>query len=135
MTSLNDIAVRVEPTTGNVAPLLHEIRHALVRLATSDEKTVIDLRALPLAPGEESRIEETLGAGEVRAELDALGPTSVQETAYSGVWLVTHRNAERETIGRFVEICRIPEILMAQDEDIAGSVQQLKQQLEDVGAA
>jgi hydrogenase-1 operon protein HyaF len=135
MTSLNDIPVHVEPTTGNVAPLLHEIRHALDRLATSDEKTVIDLRALPLAPGEESRIEETLGAGEVHAELDALGPTNVRETAYSGVWLVTHRNAEREIIGRFVEICRIPEILMAQDEDIAGSVQQLKQQLDDVGAA
>ena len=135
MTSLNDIAVRVEPTTGNVPPLLHEIRHALDRLATSNEKTVIDLRALPLAPGEEARIEGALGIGEVHAEMDALGPTNVQETAFSGVWLVTHRNPEHEIIGRFVEICRVPEILLAQDEDIAGSVKQLKQQLDEVGAA
>ena len=33
--------------TGNVTPLLHEIRHALAALLESDEQTVIDLRAMP----------------------------------------------------------------------------------------
>lgn len=129
MSALTKIPVHVEAGTGNVRPLMHEIRHALARLAEGGEGTVIDLRGLPLAPGEEQRIEETLGEGEVKAELDALGPTSIKETAYSGVWFVTHRNTENEVVARFIEVCRVPSILMAQDEDIAEGVSRLAQQL------
>jgi len=51
MSSLDAIAVKVEAATGNVEPLLHEIHHALKRVADGKEGTVIDLRSLPLAPG------------------------------------------------------------------------------------
>lgn len=129
MTSLSDIGVTTEAGTGNVQPLLHELRHALGRLARGDEGTVIDLRALPLAPGEEAKIEALLGEGEVHAELHALGLTTIQETTFSGVWMVTHRNADDAVIARFIEVCRIPEILQAQPEDIQESVQRLTQQL------
>ena len=71
MNSLDSIAVRAEMETGNVQPLLHEIRHALKRLADGEEGTVIDMQSLPLAPGEETRIEAALGEGEVRAELES----------------------------------------------------------------
>ena len=130
MSALSDIAVNIEASTGNVQPLLHEIRHALGRLARDEAGTIIDLRGLPLAPGEESKIEEALGQGEVVAELDALGPSTVRETAYSGVWFVTHRNAEGEIIARFIEVSRVPEILMAQPEDIRLSVEDLTERLE-----
>jgi hydrogenase-1 operon protein HyaF len=129
MTSLSEIPVSIEAGTGNVQPLLHELRHALGRLANGDEGTVIDLRGLPLAPGEEAKIEEALGEGEVRAELNALGLTTIQETAFSGVWMVTHRNTEDEVVARFIEVCRVPEILQAQSEDIQRSVHKLAQQL------
>jgi hydrogenase-1 operon protein HyaF len=131
MSALEAIAVRPEFETGNVKPLLHEIRHALERLASGGDGTVIDLRSLPLAPGEEKRIEEALGEGEVRSELDALGPTTIVETRYAGVWLVTHRNTENEIIGRFVEVTRIPELLKAQPEDIVAGLRQLKLELEE----
>ena len=55
MSSLDAIAVNIEAATGNVPPLLHEIRHALKRLALGEAGTSIDLRGLPLAPGEEER--------------------------------------------------------------------------------
>ena len=42
--------------TYNVQPLLHEIRHALARLLDDGGHTVIDLRSLPLAPGEEEQL-------------------------------------------------------------------------------
>ena len=129
MSSLSEIAVSVEAGTGNVQPLLHELRHALTRLANGDEGTVIDLRGLPLAPGEEARIEEALGTGEVFAELNALGVTTIHETAFTGVWMVTHRNMEDEIVARFVEVCRVPEILCAQPEDIKHSLSRLAQQL------
>jgi len=129
MTSLDAITVQVETATGNVEPLLHEIRHALRRVADGKEGTVIDLRRLPLAPGEEERIEDELGKGEVRVELDALGPTVVQETSYAGVWLVTHRNTEQEVVGRFIEVTRMPELLKAQEADIERGISRLENEL------
>jgi hydrogenase-1 operon protein HyaF len=131
MSALDAIKVNVEIPTGNVEPLLHEIRHALKRLADGEDGTVIDLKSLPMAPGEERRIEEALGEGEVRAELQALGPTVVQETAYPGVWLVTHRNAENEVVARFIEVTRMPDILMAQPEDIARGIEKLESELQE----
>jgi len=131
MNSLNAIAVNVEAFTGNVRPLLYEIRHALDRLAKGETGTTIDLRGLPLAPGEERHIEDALGVGEVRAELQALGPTVVQETAYPGVWLVTHRNADDAIVTRLIEVTRMPEILMAQREDIVDGLQRLDSELQE----
>ncbi|MGA8203192.1 MAG: hydrogenase expression/formation C-terminal domain-containing protein [Woeseiaceae bacterium] len=131
MSALDAIKVNVEIPTGNVEPLLHEIRHALKRVAAGEQGTVIDLKSLPMAPGEERRIEEALGEGEVRAELQALGPTEVQETAYPGVWLVTHRNAENEVVARFIEVTRMPEILMAQPEDIERGIEKLESELQE----
>ena len=131
MSTLDAVRLNVKFPTGNVEPLLHEIRHALKRLAAGEEGTVIDLKSLPMAPGEEQRIESALGEGEVRAELQALGPTVVQETAYPGVWLVTHRNAENEVVARFIEVTRMPEILMAQREDIERGIEKLESELQE----
>lgn len=131
MSSLDAIAVNIEATTGNVPPLLHEIRHALKRLAQGAEGTSIDLRCLPLAPGEEERIEAILGEGEVRAELQALGLTLVQETSYPGVWLITHRNADGAIVARLIEVTHMPAILMSQQEDIEWGISKLEGELQE----
>jgi hydrogenase-1 operon protein HyaF len=115
--------------TGNVEPLLHQIRHALKRLADGDDGTVIDLKRLPLAPGEQERIAETLGTGEVRAEVDALGPTIIQETSYPGVWLITHMNTDGAEVARFVEVTYIPELLRSQQADIDAGIDRLEDEL------
>ena len=129
MSSLDKIPVTTEVATGNVEPLLHEIRHALKRLASGEEGTTIDLKSLPLAPGEEERIEATLGIGEVRAEVDALGPTLIQETSYPGVWLTTHKNADDAVVARFIEVTYIPELLRSQPEDIDAGIDRLENEL------
>ena len=129
MSSLDTIAVSTEVATGNVEPLLHEIRHALKRLAGGEEGTTIDLKRLPLAPGEEERIEAALGAGEVRAQVDALGPTLIQETSYPGVWLITHKNADDVVIARFIEVTYIPEMLRSQQADIDAGIVRLEDEL------
>ncbi len=108
--------------TQNVLPLLHEIHHALAALLESGETRIIDLQALPLAPGEEAHIESVLGIGEVNARLEALGHSDFIETAIAGVWLVTHYNTEREVIGKFIEITRIPSLLQTQSDDIEESL-------------
>jgi len=118
-----------EMLTHNVVPLLHEIRHGLARLLESDAATTIDLRSIPMAPGEEERIVNALGSGEVQARMSALGPSEIIETRFPGVWLVTHYNSENEVIGKFIEVCEIPQILKAQAEDIREGLAQLTAQL------
>jgi hydrogenase-1 operon protein HyaF len=129
MSSLETIPVTTEVATGNVEPLLHEIRHALKRLIGGEDGTTIDLKSLPLAPGEEERIEATLGTGEVRAEVDALGPTLIQETSYPGVWLISHKNADNAVVARFIEVTYIPELLRSQPEDIDAGIDRLENEL------
>ena len=120
---------RGEDLTHNVQPLLHEIRHALVKLLDDGGHTVIDLRSLPLAPGEEQKLLDKLGRGEVTAHLQALGPSEIVETRYPGVWVVVHFNNDNEVIGKFIEICDIPDLLRSQQEDIRQGLEQLQAQL------
>jgi len=115
--------------THNVLPLLHEIRHALGKWLESGDPTVIDLRAIPMAPGEEDELLARLGSGEIHARLSALGDSEIVETAYPGVWLVTHRNTAGETIGKYIEVCDIPQILKAPQEDVRAGLQRLQTQL------
>ncbi len=129
MSTLDTIPVSAEAATGNVEPLLHEIRHALRRLAEGKAGTTIDLKRLPLAPGEEERIEATLGVGEVRAEVDALGPTLIQETSYPGVWLITHKNTDNVVVARFIEVTYIPELLRSQQADVDAGIARLEDEL------
>lgn len=111
--------------TGNVTPILNEIRHALNTLLETGESTIIDLRALPMGPGEEQHLESLLGVGEATATINAMGPTTVNESLFAGVWLVTHRNTDDEILGKFIEITRIPSILESQTEDIRGALKAL----------
>jgi len=116
--------------TQNVVPILHEIRHALRKLIDSGESTIIDLRAMPFAPGEERELEERLGEGEVQVKMEALGPSEIRETGISGVWLVTHYSSDGEDIlSRFIEITRVPSILESQTEDMESGLQTLQESL------
>ena len=66
----------------------------------------------------------------MHAKLNALGPSEIYETRFAGVWLVTHYNEDKEVIGRFIEITRIPDILRSQPEDIGIALAMLEQELD-----
>ncbi|MCK5395315.1 MAG: hydrogenase accessory protein HupE [Gammaproteobacteria bacterium] len=117
--------------THNVKPLLHEIKHGLDKLVETGQTSIIDLRSIPLAPGEEDKILSMLGQGEVQAQLNALGLSEVTETQYAGVWIVTHYNDENHIISRFIEVTTMPEILCSQTEDIMAAYSRLTVSLED----
>jgi hydrogenase-1 operon protein HyaF len=115
--------------TWNVQPILHEIRHALEELLSNGKTSIIDLRTIPLAPGEEEVILNTLGKGEVHARLDVLGSSEIYETRYSGVWLITHFNENDNVVSRFIEITELPDILKSQHEDMSNALQKLTEEL------
>ena len=116
--------------TWNVKPILHEIRHALEELLENGKTSIIDLRSIPLAPGEEDTIINTLGRGEIDAHLNALGPSDIYETRYSGVWLITHYNENESVVSRFIEITELPDILKSQREDMTCALEELTEELE-----
>ncbi|RDH83935.1 MAG: hypothetical protein DIZ80_07315 [endosymbiont of Galathealinum brachiosum] len=104
--------------TWNVMPLLHEVKHALHNLIKNNQTAIIDLRSIPLAPGEEEKIIKILGRGEIEAQLHALGSSEIIESQYSGVWIITHYNQDKDIISRFIEITLLPDILSSQKEDM-----------------
>jgi hydrogenase-1 operon protein HyaF len=116
--------------TWNVKPLLHEIRHALEELLESGKTSIIDLRSIPLAPGEEETIINALGRGEINAQLKALGPSDIYETRYAGVWLITHYNENENVVSRFIEITELPAILKSQREDMTAALEELTEELQ-----
>lgn len=139
MTRLAEIAVRVESrpaehSAANALPILHEIRHALARLRHNAEPTIIDLNAMPFGPGDEARLLEVLGQGEVSAVLDALGESRVRETAFPGVWLVEHHAPDGTRLAFHIEITRIPQLLQTPPEDLDDGLQRLDQHLSDTAS-
>jgi hydrogenase-1 operon protein HyaF len=118
--------------TGNVVPLLYEIRHALARWLDDGTTHAIDLHRIPMGPGEQEQLLAALGQGEVSARLDALGASEITETAFPGVWLVTHYNDDQVTTGRYIEICPIPDILKSQTEDAGAALRYLDDLLSNV---
>ena len=117
--------------TQNVKPLLHEIKHALESLIENGKTSIIDLRSIPLAPGEEDKILSTLGTGEVQAQLNTLGLSVIIETQYAGVWVVTHYNDDNNIISRFIEVTTMPSILSSQTEDIMAAYSSLTLDLDE----
>jgi hydrogenase-1 operon protein HyaF len=122
MTAIRDIPIRVEGAQaqafGNARPILSEVRHALARLIDSGEPTQIDLGAIPFGPGDEDRLRELLGVGEVTATVDALGPTSILETAIRGVWLIEYLNTDRQRVALHLEVDEVPRLLRAPSDDL-----------------
>jgi len=136
VSGLASIPVSVEPIEvsprawGNSLPILHEVRHGLKRLAESGERTLIDLNAMPFGPGDEKRLFELLGRGEVEATIDALGPTRVWETAVPGVWLIDHCNLEGQRLALHIEIATIPDLLRTQRQDVQDAISKLDARIE-----
>lgn len=132
MNSLQSIPVRVEPSadgtyrTENLTPLLLQLEEALRELLENGSASVIDLSAMPFSAQDEQDLRERLGQGEVSATIDAFGPTLIQETAYPGVWLVEHQDAQQQRLTLHLEVARAPGILLTPQDDLADSLAALR---------
>jgi hydrogenase-1 operon protein HyaF len=116
--------------TGMALSVFTEIGHLLETLADSGEPGSIDLRSLPLSDADRAQLEEALGHGEVRAELELVGDSEVWETSYPGVWWIRHRGAEGKIATEEISICPIPQILITHPADIEAAASRLRKELE-----
>ena len=101
-----------------VLALLQELQERLTALAERGEEHRIDIRSLPLAPTDHDFLIQFLGSGEVSATVNALGLSEINETRFSGIWLITHYNHHEEIIADLIEVTPLPDILKTQAEDI-----------------
>jgi hydrogenase-1 operon protein HyaF len=122
---LRGIPIEIEHSSGNIAPLLHEIRHALALLLHESTPTCIDLNGIPMAPGEDARIIATLGTGEVSAYISGLGKSEIAETGFPGVWLVTHFDEQAKPRARFIDVTWVPDLLRSQHADVSEGLTRL----------
>lgn len=117
--SLNAIPVHTETVaTGNLRPVMHEIRQALSDLIVHGTHGMIDLHSLPFSPQEYAALDEFLGEGEIDLTLNVLGKTRLRESGYAGIWRIEHFDDNDKRIGYFIEIGHVPEILRSQCDDI-----------------
>ena len=138
MSGLEGIPVHIEAaglsgTVGNVRAILAELETALTELLSNGHEHSIDLRSLPFAPGELEYLKDVLGAGEVRVEIDALGKSTIIETAIRGVWWVTHYNTLDDRMAEFLEISFCPDLVRAHRDDVRESLELLNARLAEDG--
>jgi hydrogenase-1 operon protein HyaF len=136
MASIGDIPVTIEGGSvpkefGNALPLLNEVRHALARLIDTGEPTQIDLGAMPFGPGDEDRLMDLLGSGEVTATVNVLGPTRIRETAFAGVWIVEYLNADEQRMALHLEIDLVPRLIRVQPDDLPDALRDLDEVLDE----
>lgn len=127
--TLEQIPIRVEtevlPQSGNAPAVLREIGELLRRLVEEGVGGAIDLRSLPFLPGDRAWLEERLGCGEVQISLQAGGLSSFSETRFPGVWWVVHRNPNGAVVSEQVEVARVPDIVIADPEDVKNGLRGL----------
>lgn len=141
MGGLDSIQVRVEGISGggystdNLRPVMLQIEQALGDLIRSGVGTVIDLAAMPFSEQDERGLRDRLGRGEVSATIDAFGPSLIEETAYAGVWLIEHKDAEGRRLTLHVEVARVPQLLQTPADDLPDALAALHRANSDLSDA
>jgi len=125
----NGAPCMTEQTTGMALSVLAEVGRLLESLAATGQAGSIDLRSLPLTEADREQLEDMLGRGEVRAELEVAGASEVWETAYPGAWWIRHRGAGDKISSEEIAVCPIPEILITHPVDIEAAARRIRQEL------
>lgn len=122
--NLIDIPVKALDTpTGMASALLAELNDHLNDLLSKGETHVVDLLSLPLNEADINELADLLGVGEVKATIKSIGSSSIRETAYSGIWWITHYGDDEKVLSELIEVTQVPEILITHIDDVRHSAQ------------
>jgi hydrogenase-1 operon protein HyaF len=113
--------------------LLRELVLLLERLIKENEPSHIDLRAMELGLEDRALLHQTLGEGEITAEVENFGHIVVRESGYAGIWWVTHTDEAGQVISEFLEVGYCPEVLIAEAETVTDGYNALKAHLFEMG--
>ncbi|CAG0910239.1 unnamed protein product [Cyprideis torosa] len=114
----------------NAPPLLCEIRDQAKTLSPGDDPHVINLTLLPLTEDELLLIGSRLGVGEITILSRGYGNCRIGSTLIPNVWWIKYFNSEDKLILNTIEICDVPAVALAAQEDIDDSADRLDEILE-----
>ena len=120
-------------STGMARSVLTEISQLLNNLSERGESASISLRGLPMTGADRTQLDELLGRGEVRAELDLSGISEVWETRYPGVWWIRHQGLDGKIACEEIAVTPIPDILKTHPGDIRAAATRLADELAQAG--
>jgi len=115
--------------------LLEELLSKLTALAEEGRSDSVDLRGLPLPPGALKALRTWLGQGEIQATVNALGTTTIQETAFPGLWWVSYAKAQGAPIGDMLEITYCPALLLVDRDAVQSSAVELRRRADSLSEA
>ena len=126
--TLPDLAIG-EPPEGamNVMPVLAEIRDRVRRRQPGDAPHTISLSLLPMTPEDIAFLQGSLGSGPVQIVSHGYGSCRIQATAIHGVWSVQFFNTMDTILLDTVEICDVPIVACAAEEDFRDSAVRLRE--------
>lgn len=124
-----DTAPSQELLGGGVRALGYEIASRLETLHETGEPAAIDIKSLPMAPGEFESFQQMLGQGELDLVIELDGESRIRETAYAGVWWIQHKDPGGQVVSEHIEVNHVPEILQVQPDEMKQSVEALRARL------
>jgi len=122
-----------QQSTGMAYSILAEIGQMLNALSEHGESGGIDLRSLPMTDTDREQLQDMLGHGEVRVEMDLAGASEIWETSYPGVWWIRHKGAGDRISTEEIAITPAPEILFSHPADIAKAAARIQRELDSTG--
>ncbi|MFM2279726.1 MAG: hypothetical protein RLZZ444_1957 [Pseudomonadota bacterium] len=111
----------------NVMPVLTEIADRTARYRDGDPAHVITFSLFPMSPEDMGFLQTTLGAGPVQLTSRGYGTCRVVATGARNVWSVQFFNAMDTIILDTLEICDIPSVAIAAEEDFRDSAVRLSE--------
>ena len=114
----------------NAPSLLVEINKQVSHWQAGTEPHVINLTLLPVTDQELLFIGSRLGTGPVTILSRGYGNCRIGSTAIKNVWWIKYFNSEDKLILNTIEICDVPAVALAAQEDIQDSAHRLNEILE-----
>jgi len=118
--------------TGMVPALLRELDEALQALLAKGTAHMVDLATLPLSSADRSMLDEALGEGEIRMDLETLGRSRIRETSFPGIWWVRHEDPDGKVLADRIEVTHVPEIVPAHPSDVASGQARLTHTIQQI---
>lgn len=110
----------------NVMPVLTEIGDRSASYRSGDETHIITFSLFPMTPEDMTFLQDSLGAGPVQLISRGYGTCRIMSTGTRNVWSVQFYNAMDAIVLDTLEICEIPSVAVAAEEDFRDSEERVR---------
>lgn len=120
------------PGLANAPSILAELMEKSATWKAGDLAHVVNLSLLPHTPQDQDWLIEALGEGAVTILSRGYGNCRITACAQAHVWKVQFFNSMDTLILDTYEVCAIPEVALAADEDLADSATRIRDVIEAI---